>query len=71
MRFWWCTTFEGFYPVGTSAIAIAPDLASARKAIAAAVSRAGLEFRDEDDVLELTPGRTGRPRALVLQDGDY
>jgi hypothetical protein len=68
MRVWTCTDHAGHWPVGAASVVVAPDEATARRLLGAALASQGLS--DEDgftlDEIDLTT-----PAAIVLQDGDY
>lgn len=69
MKVFYNRDFKGHYPVGVSAVVIAPDHIEAARLLRNELSSCGLDQRvDPSEMFELD---TSVPFAIVLQDGDY
>ena len=72
MRFFYTKDFEGVWPVGTCAVAVANNEYEARRLLEASITAAGLSGTRSDGtpftVIELAPTQ---PIATVLLNGDY
>lgn len=69
MNVYTITGFRGHWPVGTSAVIVAPDRHQAKHLLEAALARAGLSQTIREDDFKLL--ETEVMRAEILQDGDY
>lgn len=69
MRVYTCTTFEGFWPVGTAAVVVAPTRAQAATILNARLKAHGLKPDVTMDDLQLVD--LSRPGAAILRDGNY
>lgn len=72
MNVYYITGFPGHYPVGTSAVIVAPDRVAAFGLLQIALKKHGLDL----DIKDVSPKQfiqldTILPHAVVLQDGDY
>lgn len=63
------TKFDGFYPVGTSAIVIADDKKEAKDILNKELIRHGLKPSSIESQFEKVKTRT--KGAIILNDGDY
>lgn len=69
MPVWLNTSFQGHWPVGTSAVIVAESKQEAATLLEAELARIGLSQKvDWQTMKELS---TTAPGALILQDGDY
>lgn len=69
MKVYYNNTFDGHYPVGTSAIVIAKDQVEAAEKLAARLRERGLKQSITwSRMIEVDT--TGR-QVIILQDGDY
>ena len=68
-RVYVCTDFAGHWPVGTSAVVLAPDESTARAMLTAELAAAGLS--DQPNPLALRGLNHGESRAVILNSGDY
>jgi len=78
LNVWTCTDFEGFWPVGTSAVVVAHTRAEAADLLFDKLLEIGLvpakSGREDEEIvqdLELVQVRLTQPEAIVLQDGNY
>lgn len=62
-----CTDHDGHYPVGVASVVFAEDEAQARALLAAELREHGLK----DERFTLRRLNSTKPKAFVLQDGDY
>ena len=69
MKVWINTSFSGHYPVGTSAVIIAPTAEEACRLLNDALMEIGLKGLTHPN--QFTQIKTNEPRAIILQDGDY
>lgn len=67
LRVFTCIDHHGYWPVGTASVVVAPDEATARKLLDAAL----VERRLKPDDYTLQELDTKKPAAIVLRDGDY
>lgn len=68
MKVFYNRTFDGHYPVGTSAVVVAYDAYDAADRLEAELRTMGLEQRIATvDMIELEM----KPQVVVLQNGDY
>lgn len=69
MTVWFNTSFQGHWPVGTSAVVVAPTKQEAAALLEAELARIGLaqkvDWQTMQELCVTTPG------ALILQNGDY
>lgn len=69
LRVFYCTSFTGFNPVGTSLIVAAATRAKAKKLAEAELAQRGLkQTLDIEDLHEFVPTIEN---CEILQDGDY
>lgn len=68
MRVWATTDFEGFYPVGTCALAVADTEDEAREVLKLVISGRGLPDPKDFTLQEID---TSTKAAWVLLDGNY
>lgn len=68
MKVFTCTSFAGFFPVGTSAVIVAPDEKSARNLLKVKLKKVGLICRRDEVLEELSLIES---KAIILHDGDY
>jgi len=68
MRWYYCTSFTGHYPVGVSALARGNSPVEAATALNLELTRMGLP--GDALVKDMRPLNTDNP-VIVLQDGDY
>ncbi len=73
MKVWTIVGFEGHWPVGTSAVAIAPDLQTAKDLLNEELKAMMLPTLVEEGgwaprIVELD---LENPKAIILQDGEY
>ena len=66
MRVWTSSDFFGHYPVGSAAVVVAPDEATALRLLSEELTSRGL--RSSGTLVELD---LSTPKAVVLVDGDY
>lgn len=69
MQVYTCTTFEGFWPVGTAAVVVAPTRAQAVTILNARLKAHGLKPDVTMGDLQLVD--LSRPGAAILRDGNY
>jgi hypothetical protein len=69
MKVWTNNTFVGHWPVGTSAVVVAPDAETAARLLGAALAEEGLEQTINPATMIELPLDTVFVR--VLQTGDY
>lgn len=70
MKVFTCTNFEGFYPVGTSAIIVAVDKKQAREFLLKALPK---DLRGKNSSKELVFNEVDlvTTNCVILQDGNY
>ncbi len=71
MKLWSCTSFHGFYPVGTAAVVVAESRERAAENLNEVLERNGLKQPvplQPSDFLELG---TDREIVYILRDGNY
>ncbi len=68
LKVFYCTDFEGHYPVGAAAIVVAKDVDDACHLLKEKLRAKGLDLRTTDDVIEIN---TDHSYAKILLDGDY
>ena len=68
MNVYTCNSFEGYYPVGTSAVVVANNVAEARQTLALELESIGLP---QSDPLEMVRVGLSSKKVIVLQDGNY
>ena len=69
MKVWFCTQFEGHWPVGTAAVAVADTAMQACYLLEAELVKAGLSQKLDPKLFERVD--TSKPNALILCDGNY
>lgn len=67
-RVFTCNDFAGHYPVGSSAVIVAHDMAHARLLLKMELEKEGLKLQETDEIKELDLTDFG---AVVLNNGDY
>lgn len=68
MNVYYCTDFDGHYPVGTSAVVAAETEEQAQELLLAELVEHGLP---QNRKITLHRINVTVPRAFILQDGDY
>lgn len=69
LRLWYCTSFQGHWPVGTAALAIAATKEEAAHQIGVELKARGLPGDvDPESIHEMA---YDTPKALILLDGSY
>lgn len=69
MKVFTCTTFSGFYPVGTAAVIVAPNSKEAKEQLEAALAAKGLPQKIKlNDLKEIETFSVG---TYILCDGNY
>ncbi len=68
MKVWTCTDHDGHWPVGVASVVVADTEDQARELLKAEIKEHGL---DHHKPFTLRRINTSRPKAFVLQNGDY
>lgn len=68
MNVYTCRGFEGFYPVGTAAVVVAPDPLYAATLLSAELAKSGLPPVSSDEMVALPMDQAA---VRVLCNGDY
>jgi hypothetical protein len=68
MHVFLCNNFAGHWPVGTAAVIVAPNEATARDLLDAGMIARGLK---PDPTATITKLDTSAPLCVILNDGDY
>jgi len=66
MKVFYSNDFTGIWPVGTSAVVVAPDEENANRMLSDELGRIGMRF--DGTLVEID---VGKQHAIVLQDGNY
>ena len=68
MKVFYCTTFEGVWPVGTAALIVAENTDDARILLKNKLKSIGLDLKSDNALVEVD---ASEPKAIVLCNGDY
>ncbi len=69
MKVWTTTQFEGFWPVGVSAVVVADTAEQAAFLLNEELVKKGLQKTAKAEGFK--PLHTNKPKVEILQDGDY
>lgn len=69
MKVYTCTKFKGHWPVGTSAVVVAPSKFMAAMVLETELAKRGLRQNISSDMLEEVD--MVESKAVILSDGDY
>ena len=69
MKVWFCTQFNGHWPVGTAAVVVADTAMQACYLLETELVKVGLSQKLQPDWFERID--TSKPNALILLDGNY
>jgi len=71
VRTFTCTSFEGFWPVGTAAVVVARNEEMAAKMLNEHLDNIGLEQSEPVKPSQMAAFHPDFPQVIVLNDGNY